>query len=1054
MNSEVDLYVNSIRYNTFGDEDKLDMANHGTIGPFEQGKEDWTSYSERLEQYFAANDVTDAGKQRAILLSSCGAPTYQVIRNLTAPDKPTARTFKEIVALVKDHYCPPPSEIVQRFTFNTRSQREGEIIAEFVAELRRLSEHCKFGDTLDDMLRDRVVCGIRDVRLQRRLLAESELTFKKAFEICQATELAHKNAQNLQSTQSSQKSATMPIMALQSRPGGKKQSKGGVCYRCNSNQHLAADCHFKSADCRKCGKKGHIAKACRSKPTQQPKQKGKNFAHNQHQSTHQVSTDPDESAQEDKEDQSAPYGLFALTQQKGSPIMVQISLNQVEIPMELDTGASLSVISEMTYQKIWDGQGPPLQPTDVRLKTYTGETLQVKGKINVHVQYEGQEEALSLLIVAGAGPSLLGRDWLHKIKLNWSTLNHMPMEGNLSLDKIISKHAPVFKEELGLVKGVTAKLHVDPTATPRFCKARSVPYALRSRIEQELTRLEDSGIIERVEFSDWATPIVPVVKPDGSVRICGDYKLTANRVAKLDTYPLPRIEDLFASLSGGKQFSKLDLAHAYQQIPLDKESKKLVVINTHKGLYQYNRLPFGIASAPAIFQKAMEGLLQGIEHVTVYIDDILVTGRTEEEHLQNLEEVLSRLEKAGIRLKKSKCAFMLPSVEYLGHTISAEGLHPTSEKIKAIQDAPTPRDVPQLRSFLGLLNYYSKFLPHLSSMLAPLYQLLQKTKSWTWGKAQATAFQQAKKALTSAEVLTHYDPDRDLILDCDASPYGVGAVLSHCLQDGQMKPIAFASRSLTPAEKKYSQLDKEGLAIVFGVKRFHQYLSGRSFAIYSDHKPLQHIFAEDRPIPVMASARLQRWALTLSAYKYTILYKPGAQHGNADLLSRLPLPSVPREVPLPGETILLLQNLQSSPVTAKQIKQWTARDPILAKVTEMLLSGWSLQSVDKDFQPYHKRREELSLQDGCILWGNRVVVPETARQQILDELHEGHPGISRMKGIARGIVWWPGIDAWTGSLLRKEECSNFSFNFVTSRRHQHDCMNLSVLCVTSLFDLI
>ena len=260
-------------------------------------------------------------------------------------------------------------------------------------------------------------------------------------------------------------------------------------------------------------------------------------------------------------------------------------------------------------------------------------------------------------------------------------------------------------------------------------------------------------------------------------------------------------------------------------LQVDKESKKLVVINTHKGLYQYNRLPFGITSAPAIFQKAMEGLLQGIEHVTVYIDDILVTGRTEEEHLQNLEEVISRLEKAGIRLKKSKCAFMLPSIEYLGHTISAEGLHPTSEKIKAIQDAPTPRDVSQLRSFLGLLNYYSKFLPHLSSMLAPLYQLLQKTKSWTWGKAQATAFQQAKKALTSAEVLTHNDPDRDLILDCDASPYGVGAVLSHCLQDGQMKPIASASRSLTPAEKKYSQLDKEGLAIVFGVKRFNQYLS-------------------------------------------------------------------------------------------------------------------------------------------------------------------------------------------------------------------------------------
>ena len=179
---------------------------------------------------------------------------------------------------------------------------------EFVAELHRSSEHCKFGNTMDNMLRDRVVCGIRDVRVQRRLLAESELNFKKAFEICQATELAHKNAQNLQNTQSSQKSAPMPIMALQSRSGGKKQSKGGVCYRCNSNQHQAADCCFKSADCHECGKKGHFAKACHIKPSSQTRQKGTKFAHNQHQSTHQVSTALEESVQEDQEGQTTPYG--------------------------------------------------------------------------------------------------------------------------------------------------------------------------------------------------------------------------------------------------------------------------------------------------------------------------------------------------------------------------------------------------------------------------------------------------------------------------------------------------------------------------------------------------------------------------------------------------------------------------------------------------------------------------------------------------------------------------------------------------------------------------
>ena len=189
----------------------------------------------------------------------------------------------------------------------------------------------------------------------------------------------------------------------------------------------------------------------------------------------------------------------------------------------------------------------------------------------------------------------------------------------------------------------------------------------------------------------------------------------------------------------------------------------------------------------------MEGILQGIPNLSVYIDDILVTGKTEQEHLETLERTLSRLEQAGIRLKHSKCAFMLPSIEYLGHRISAEGLQPTEEKVRAISEAPAPQNVSQLRSFLGIVNYYSKFLPNLSIMLAPLYRLLQKQTNWTWGLEQQKAFQQAKDRLTSNCILTHYDPQKELLLSCDASPYGVGAVLSHRLEHGSEKPIAFAS---------------------------------------------------------------------------------------------------------------------------------------------------------------------------------------------------------------------------------------------------------------------
>ena len=207
-----------------------------------------------------------------------------------------------------------------------------------------------------------------------------------------------------------------------------------------------------------------------------------------------------------------------------------------------------------------------------------------------------------------------------------------------------------------------------------------------------------------------------------------------------------------------------------------------------------------------------------------------MTGQTDDDHLKNLEAVLTRLEEAGMRLKRKKCAFMLKRVEYLGHQISAEGLQPTQEKVRAILDAPTPQNVSQLRAFLGLINYYGKFLAHLSSTLAPLYKLLEKKSKWIWGKDQEKAFQMAKKQLISPCLLTHYDPQKEVILSCDASPYGVGAVLSHKTEEGE-KPIAFASRSLTAAEKKYAQLDKEGLAIVFGVRKFHDYLFGRKFKI-------------------------------------------------------------------------------------------------------------------------------------------------------------------------------------------------------------------------------
>ena len=331
---------------------------------------------------------------------------------------------------------------------------------------------------------------------------------------------------------------------------------------------------------------------------------------------------------------------------------------------------------------------------------------------------------MPLLIIEGAGPTLLGRDWLTFIRLNWREIHYVCSS---NLQSVLNRYPSVFQKGLGTLKGFKARIYVDPDAQPRFHRARSVPYAFREKVDKELQRLQDEGTLEPIEFAEWAAPIVAVVKSDkSSIRICGDFSVTINPVSKLDRYPIPKVEDLFTRLKKGKYFSKLDLSQAYQQVLLQEDSKNLVVINTHRGLFRYTRLPFGISSAPGIFQRVIESLLKGIDGVVAYMDDILITGNSEENHLKALDEVLSRLDKAGLRVKQAKCEFMRESVTYLGHRIDADGLHPLPDRVRAIQEAPTPTSVQTLKSYLGMLTYYNKFLPSPSTVLRPLHYLLRK----------------------------------------------------------------------------------------------------------------------------------------------------------------------------------------------------------------------------------------------------------------------------------------------------------------------------------------
>ncbi|XP_027869143.1 uncharacterized protein K02A2.6-like [Xiphophorus couchianus] len=964
------------------------MAQVGKIDDFRPEVEPWTAYIERLEQNLEANDV-DEEKHVAVLLSVMGAKAYGLLRNLVQPEKPKDKTFGEIVDILKEHYEPKPILVAERFRFNRCNQKTSQTVAHYVAELKQQAANCDFGASLDSALRDRFVSGIKNEACQRRLLSEDRLTFAKAFEIALTMETADRDTRQLRGAEGEW---TSEANIHKVRP-----VKTNMCYRCKGKNHNAHECHFKETKCHNCGKIGHIRKACRTKVQ---KSHEKNVPSRGSRETKYVT------AEEDPEEELA---ILTVNAEDDERYKATFAIDNVDLEMEIDTGAAKSVISHSTYLKKFSHL--PLQPAKVKLKAYNGGRICVLGQLVAKVMYEDQAADLPLLIVKGHGASLCGRNWLTKLRLNWQQIKYVGEPKQLSLNELLDTYSDVFKEELGTLKDIKATIVVKPEMLPKFNKHRPLPFTMKEKVEKELERLEKCDIITPVRHSEWAAPIVPVLKRDASIRLCGDYKVSVNQALEADAYPLPRLEELLATLRGRKYFSKIDLAAAYQQVLLNEDSKKYTTINTHKGLFVYNRLPFGISTAPSIFQRIMENIMEGLP-VVVYLDDLLITGCSKAEHLSNLEKVLQRLQENGLRVKRSKCEFNKPQIEYLGHILDEHGVHPSEEKVRAIQDAPAPTNVKELQVFLGLVNYYGRFVPMQSMALAPLYMLLKDSVTWRWTDPEQAAFDRCKGLLTSDRLLAHYDSNLPLTLACDASAYGIGAVIQHTMPSGEERPIAYASRTLSPAEKKYSQIEKEALGLIYGVKKFHQYLWGRHFTLATDHRPLLTLFGEHKNLPTLAAACIQRWAIILLAYDYHIVFKKSAEHSNADGLSRCPLPETSDTgTALSSAAVhsLLIAHMEEAPLNATQVARATRRDMDLSKVYQYVTESWPTVT-DESLKAYHNKRNELSTERGCVLWGTRVIIPSKMRMAVLNEIHSGHQGIVKSKALARKYVWWPNLD--------------------------------------------
>ena len=425
-------------------------------------------------------------------------------------------------------------------------------------------------------------------------------------------------------------------------------------------------------------------------------------------------------------------------------------------------------------------------------------------------------------------------------------------------------------------------------ASPIKQRPRRPPRAFEGEEEKIIADQLKAGVI-RESSSPWSSPLVYVKKKDGTTRQCVDYR-KLNEVTKKDAYPLPRMEDCLDCLGGAQVFSTLDLQSGFWQIEIEEDDRQKTAFSTRNGHYEYVTMPFGLCNAPSTFERAMELLMKGLQWKTLilYLDDIIVMAPSFDDHLTRLDEVLSRLSAAGLKLKSSKCSLFRPEVAYLGHIVSENGIKPDPDKIRRIKNWTTPTSITDVRSFLGLCSYYRRFIRGFSSIAAPLNKLLEKSNKFEWNDDCDQAFDDLKKTLVSDSVMAYPRDGGLFILDTDASATGIGAVLSQLQWDETSqkeveRPIAYASRTLTRSQRRYCTTRRELLAVVSFVRHFRHYLLGRKFLIRTDHSSLRWIMSFREPTDQMA-----RWLEILSQFDFDIEHRAGKKHGNADSLSRMP----------------------------------------------------------------------------------------------------------------------------------------------------------------------
>lgn len=1025
----------------------------------------------RLERWFVIKGIQDKDRHNYIIFQTGErgeklADTWKLTAEQLAKSENVWQQLRQSVGTSENFR-------VHRLTLMGYRQNEDESIDEFHARCRSLAQKCKF-QNVEERILDQLVVGTRVAESRREMLkGDEKLTVDEALAICRTQEASEAHMKAFETSKSKKVDSVQKSEFIKD------------CKFCGRD-HVYGRCPAYNARCAHCSKKGHWKECCfdlkgggeehsREKDSKTVKKGYKNrprshsrtprgdrfrrHGRNNNRESRKVhSVDVEDHIEDDFERLAFDVITSSENHIDSEDLMVHLDVDMpqgktADLFCKVDTGAQGNVLPLRTFRKMFPDQlsrdKTPI-PGDlvrkkpfVRLDAYNGTEIKQYGVINLKLRYKPLSSnwiSAEFFIGDTDGPIILGKKASQQLRIiivnrvHEVTLKVSQKSSPIPDTQTLMDLYPDRFEGIGNFPG-ECRIELKSDAEPVVCPPRRYPIHLKGEIQQELDKMQQLGVIEPVpetETTEWLNSLAFSRKESGKLRICLDPR-NLNTAVKRTYHRTPTLEEVTHKLAGAKVYSKLDAKHGYWSIRLDLKSSALTAFNGPNGRYRFKRLPFGLKVSQDLFQEKMDTILSGLNGTMNIADDILVFGRDVQDHDRNMHELMKRARTHGLVLNGDKCVVRTDSVNFFGMMFTTNGVKPDSRKAQEIADLPSPKDVRELQQFLGMIQYMAPFIPNLSEKSYVLRELTKKDSEWCWRAEQEKVFCNLKDELCKTVTLNYFDTRKRTKVQVDASGRGLGAALIQLDDRGNESVIAFASKALTPTEQRYANIERELLAVVFGIERFHTFLYGVEFIVESDHKPLEAIQLKQLS---QAPPRLQRMLLRIQPYDVTIHYRPGNELKLADGMSRLN--------PKPGGTIKVEKTIHAVKWSSEKIdrlRKLTSEDPELSILQSIILTGWpeQAQELPKAVRHFWSMKDHLSLENGTVIKGTRIMIPSQMQKEILDILHTSHQGIEKTRLLARTCVYWPNIDKDIMEMVQScDLCLKYSRSETKESLHPRD----------------